>query len=265
MATPIVRGRGFTEQDTDASPSVVIVNQAMAAKYWPDDDPVGRRIRVHASRYGWSEIVGVAGDVREVGLDRPAKPMFFVPYHRDPRPVMGLFVRATETPEVMIPAIRRAVAAVDPTRPVSNVATLSRIVSNSYAVKRTLLWVAASLAMLAAMMTAAGIYSVVRMAAAQRTREIGVRMALGARAGAVRWLVVRQGVVPSLMGLVLGLALARAGTRFLEAELYEVSPSDPATYLAVIVLVAITTGLASLIPARRATRVDPVQALRTEQ
>ncbi len=264
MGIRVLGGRAFTNFDTDASPSVVIVNESMARKYWPGEDPVGRRIRVHASGYGWSEIVGVAADVLEVGLDRASKPMFFVPYHRAARPVMGLFVRTTEPPDSMAVAVRRAVLAVDPTRPVSDISNLERIVSNSYSVKQTMLWIAAGLAMLAALLTAAGIYSVVRMAAAHRTREIGVRMALGARSGTVRWLVVRQGVLPSAVGLALGLALARAGTRFLESELYKVSSTDPVTYLLVSVAVGLTAGLASFVPARRASCVDPVTALRCE-
>jgi predicted permease len=264
MGIRLLGGRGFTVFDTEASPSVVIVNESMARKYWPGEDPVGRRIRVHASGYGWSEVVGVAADILEVGLDSDPKPMFFVPYHRAPRPVMGLFVRTTEPPLEMGGSVRRAVSAVDPTRPISDVSTLDAIVSGSYLVKQMMLWIAAGLAFLAALLTAAGIYAVVHMTVAQRTREIGVRIALGAGARTVRWLVVRQGLLPSAMGLLLGLALARLGTRFLESELYGVSPSDPVTYALVAAAVGLTAALASLVPARRATRIDPVRALRCD-
>lgn len=264
MGTPIVRGRGFREEDDERSPSVVIVNRAMARKYWPDEDPLGRRIRVHAREYGWSTIVGIVGDVREVGLDRPVKPMFFVPYHRAPRPVMGLFVRGVESHDRLAPAVRRAVTAVDPTRPISDVNSLERIVSNSYAVKRTLLWIAGGLSLLGALLTAAGVYSVTRLVATQRTREIAVRMALGAPSRTVGWLILRQGLWPSVLGLSMGLVLALGVTRLVASELNDVSPADPITYLGVALAVMSTSVVASFLPARRASRLDPVSALRAD-
>jgi predicted permease len=264
MGIPIVGGRGFTEEDDMRSPSVVIVNEAMARKYWPGENPVGRRIRVHAQGYGWSEIVGITGDVREVGLDRPVKPMFFVPYHRAPRPVMGLFVRSVEAPEGVVPAVRRAVAAVDPTRPISDVSPLAQIVSNSYAVKRTLLWIAGGLSLLAALLTTIGVYTIARVVATERTREIGVRMALGAQRSAVSWLIVRQGLWPSLMGLFIGLLVAQLLSSLIASELNDVSPADPITYIAVTTLVILTSAMASFLPARRAARIDPISALRAE-
>ncbi len=264
MGVRLVKGRFFTEADNEMAPSVVIINQAMARKYWPGEDTIGRRIRITQRVYGWSEIVGIVGDVHEVGLDKPAKPMMFVPYHRAPRPVMGLFVHTSDQPERMLPAIQRAVWSVDPTQPVFNVSRLEKIVVDSISVQRLTLWISAALAALAAALTAVGIYGVVGYATSQRTPEIGLRMALGAQTRTVFWLVVRQGMKPAAIGLAIGLVGALSVTRFLKHQLYGVSATDPLTFAAIALLLSAVTLLACWIPARRATKVDPMLALRHE-
>jgi putative ABC transport system permease protein len=262
--TPLVRGRWFGERDDARAPSVVLVNQAFAAKHWPGEDPVGRRIRITHEAYGWSEVVGVVGDVREVALGKPAKPMMFVPYQRAPRPVMALFAKVAGDPALAGPALARAVWSVDPARPVLDVRPLNQVVRSSMSVQRLTLQLAAALAALAALLTAVGIHGVVRHAAGRRTREIGVRLAVGAQSADIFWLVVRQGAAPALMGLLLGLAGSRALARLFESQLYGVTGSDPATLAATALLVATVTLAACAEPARRAALGDPVAALRCE-
>ncbi len=262
--TPLVRGRLFTERDDARAPSVVLVNQAFAAKHWPGEDALGRRLRVTNKAYGWSEVVGIVGDVREVALGKPAKPMLFVPYQRAPRPVMALFAKVVGDPALAGTALARAVWSVDPARPVLDVRSLSQVVRGSISVQRLTLDLAAALAALAALLTAVGIYGVVHHAAARRTREIGVRLAIGARGADVFWLLVRHGATPALLGLLAGLAGSRGLARLVESQLYRVTASDPATLAATALLVAAVTFLACAAPARRAARADVVAALRCE-
>jgi putative ABC transport system permease protein len=259
---PLVKGRGFTENDNATAPSVVIINQALARKYWPDEDPIGRRIRIHQRAYDRSEVIGIIGDVREVGLDKPAKPMLFVPYHRAPRPVMGLFAQSAEPADRMLAAIQRAVWSVPPTQPIYNVHSLERIVSDSISVQRLALNISAALAALALLLTAAGIYSVISYATARRTREIGLRMALGAQRRDVFRLVVSQGMRPAALGVACGLACALGATRLIKSQLYGVSAADPLTFAGAALLLAGVALLACYAPARRAARVDPMTALR---
>ena len=209
-------------------------------------------------------IVGVAGDVREVGLDKPAKPMMFVPYQRAPRPVMGLFVQTSEPPERMLPIIQRAVWSVDPAQPIFNVNRLEQLVADSMSVQRLTLLISAVLAALAAALTAVGIYGVVGYATSQRTREIGLRMALGAGRRNVFWLVVKQGMAPAAFGLISGLAGALGVTRLLAGQLYGVRPADPLTYAGVALLLMAVALLACTVPAQRATKIEPLTALRHE-
>jgi putative ABC transport system permease protein len=264
LSIPLVKGRGFTENDNATAPSVVVINQALARKYWPNEDPVGRRIRIHQRAYDRSEIIGVCGDVREVGLDKPAKPMLFVPYHRAPRPVMGLFVQTAEPADRMLAAIRRAVWSEPPTQPIFNAQTLKRIVSDSISVQRLTLDISMALASLATLLTAVGIYSVISYAVVQRTREIGVRLALGAQRRDVIRLVVGQGLRPAVAGVACGLAGALGLTRLLKGQLYGVSATDPLTFAGLALLLLLVALLACYIPARRATKVDPLVSLRHE-
>ena len=261
---PALNGRGFTESDNAAAPSVVIINQALAKKYWPGEVPVGRRIRIHQLAYDWSEIIGVVGDVREVGLDKPAKPMFFVPYHRAPRPVMGLFVQTSEATDRMLAPIQRAVWSVLPVQPVYNVHRLEQVVSDSISVQRLTLDISGALAALALALTAVGIYSVTSYATAQRTREIGVRLALGAHRSDVLRLIVRQGMRPAMIGIACGLACGLGVSRLLKSQVYGVSATDPLTFAGVALLLTAVTLLACCVPAQRASRVDPMVALRHE-
>ncbi len=262
LSIPIVRGRDFTPLDTAAAPSVVIVNDAMARKYWPAEDPVGRRIRLTAAPYSWSEIVGVAGDVREVGLDQPAKPMMFVPYHRAPRPVMALFARVDADTDAMIQAIQGAVWSVDPTRPVFDVRRIDRLIADSMAVRVLAQRVSTVTALLALLLTGVGIFGTLGYAVSERKREIGVRVAVGARRLDVVMFVLRQAVTPTVVGLGAGLVSAIWLSSLASHLLYGISAVDVRTYVvcAGVLIAAVLTS--SVLPALDALSIDPVAALK---
>ncbi len=262
LRIPVVRGRDFTPQDTADAPSVVVINEAMARKYWPGIDPVGRRLRLTAAAYGWSEVVGIVGDVREVGLDQPAKPMMFVPYHRGARPVMALFARVNSTSDAMVQSIQQAVWSVDSTRPVFGVQRVDRLITDSMAVRRLAERVAGAAALLALALTAVGIYCTLSYAVSQRRRELAVRVAIGAQKRHIAWVVLRQVVAPAVAGLAAGLAGALAAAALTRDELYGISPFDPWTYGAGAVIVLAAALVACAVPARRASRVDPMTSLR---
>jgi hypothetical protein len=260
----MVRGRSFTAADDERGPSVVIVNEAMARKYWGDADPVGARIRITSAAYGWSEVVGVAGNIREAGLDRPAKPMMFVPFQRAPRPVMGLFVRAAGSPEGVTAAVQQAVRAVDATRPVFAARTLGSIVRESYAVQWATLMVAGAIALLALIMTVGGTYAVVALATGGRTVEIGIRMALGATRGRVAAMVLREPAAAAAAGIAIGLAATGMAQQALHSIVSSAPAFGPAAAAASAAVVAAIVFAACVGPIRHAARIDPVRALRSE-
>ena len=264
MGIPVVRGRLFTEADDERAPSVLIVNESMSRKYWPGADPIGQRIRITSKAYGWSEVIGVVGDVREAGLDRPAKPMLFVPFHRDPRPVMGLFAATAGTSEPMLRALRDAVWSVDPARPVFGGRPMRRIVSDSYALQRVTLWTAAALAGLALILMLGGTYAVVSLVARSRTAEIGIRIALGAGPRDILLAVLGRPCAAAVCGVLLGVAATLPVAGALQARMTGVPPFDASMAGVVVALVGLAVGAACLAPARRALRIDPVTALRAE-
>jgi putative ABC transport system permease protein len=264
MGIPLRRGRLFTADDDERRPSVVVVNEAMVRKYWPGQDPVGRRVRITHKAYSWSEVVGVVGDVREVGLDRPPKPMIFVPFPRAPRPVMALFARVEGDPSAAVSEIKRAVWRVDPTRPVFATRSLERIVSDSISLQRLTFGVTGSVAVLAAFLTAVGILGVVRHTSSRARRELALRLALGATNTQVIRRLVGLSARPALLGLLAGLAGSRVVSGLLASQVYGVTLHDPLTLAATALLVAALVLLASYPVARRAARLDPATVLRTD-
>jgi putative ABC transport system permease protein len=272
MGIPFLSGRDFTEADTAEAPSVAIVNQAMARKYWPAENPVGKRILITHANYRWTpeksihwtEIVGVVGDERTVGVDREAKAMFYVPFHRAPRPVMGLFVRTEGDPRASLGGIQRAVWSVDRTRPIYGTVLLEELVADSIAVQRITFAIAAALAAAAMVLTAIGIFGVLSYSTARRTREFGIRAALGAQPRDLLVVVLRDGLWKVAGGIALGVAAASLAARGLASLLYGVTPTDGATFVSVVALLALVALLACWLPARRAMRVDPAITLRYE-
>jgi putative ABC transport system permease protein len=259
MGIPLRRGRGFAPHE--AAPSVV-VNETAARRFWPGEDALGRRVRVGSSP--WLTVVGIAGDVSGRGARGEARVEMYVPYWQVAEPGINIVLKSGGTPESLTGSVRAAVKALDPDMPVSNVAPMTRIVEASIAQPRFLALLVSIFAALAMALAAIGIYGVMSYTVAQRTAEIGVRLALGADRQAVFALVVRDGLLLAAGGIGIGAVGAFVVGRGLSTLLYAVAPGDPATYAATATGLLAVALAATVLPARRATRVDPLTALRAE-
>jgi len=264
MGIPIMAGREFTSRDTLGSPGVIVINQTMAHHFWPNENPVGKAIRFGGSDGPRLVVVGVAGDVHHIGLDVPVRNQFFRPYAQAGWPVMNIVVRTAHAPAPFIPSIKRALAGVLPDQPVTGVETMESIVRNSTGSRRFPMILLSVFSVLALVLAAVGIVGVVSHSVAQRTHEIGIRMALGAGTADVLGLMVRNNMVWVLAGWAAGIAGSAALTRLLGGLLYDVRPLDPVVLGGVSLLLVLVALLASYLPARRAVRIDPISALRCE-
>ncbi len=272
---PILRGRNFTHGEINHPGDVVVVNQALAARYWPGADPIGKRITVYKSAQGRSDfgqaveanVIGVVANVRHFTLDTDFVPEVYLPYTITSWTWMSLVVRTAGDPERLIPAVAAAVRTVDPDLPLEGVRlgnrvhAVSGLVRETLAYRRFILGLLSAFAVPAVLLAALGIYGVVAYLVTQRTREMGIRMAVGAQPRAVLALVLREGLRLAALGVAVGAVGSFAATRWLESQLFQVSRTDPLTFLtASVVLVAVAT-IATLVPARRATAIDPMLAL----
>jgi len=261
----LLRGRGVEERDGAAAPGVVVINETMARTFWPNEDPVGKRMRIARSgEPEWREVVGIVSDIRHRGLHIPPEPEMYVPYAQQPWQFFHLAIRTTGDPRLLSSALRQAVWSVDREQPVMRVQTLEKIVAASYAETTFYATLLAAFAGLALALASIGIYGVLAYAVERRTREIGVRIALGAQRKDVLVLVISQGLRLALAGVALGLVAALAVTRFVASLLHGVTPTDPATFVGVSLLLLLVAGLACWLPARRATKLDPMTVLRHE-
>src|SRR4051812_969997 len=261
LGVPIVEGREFTHQDSLGAPGVIVINQAMARKYWPKEDPVGRVIVLSGARL---TSVGVAADIHHWGLDEKIYPQFFRPYPQAGWPVMNVIVRTTGAPGAYAPAIKKALAEVEPDRPVSGVELMQEVVEKSLGSRRFPALLLAGFAALALVLAAVGIVGVVSYSVAQRTQEIGIRMALGACKTDVLKLILSGSMAWVFAGIVLGVLASLGLTRLLGTLLYGVKPWNPLVLGIVSLILAFVALLASYVPARRAAKVDPMVALRYE-
>jgi putative ABC transport system permease protein len=266
MGIPLRRGRTFDRRDTADSSPVAIINESAARRYFPGQDAIGKRIRVAATSQAWREIVGIVGDVKHGRLDAEIPAQTYEPIAQRPRGGGLTFVvrDPDASPTPLIAGLRTAIQAVDGDLPIANVRTLDSWIAESIARQRfatTLFGVFSGVALLLA---AIGIYGVMAYAVSRRTGEIGVRMALGARTGDIVRLVFAQSGRLIAMGVLVGVVAALLLTRFLEKLLFQVSTSDPATFAVIVAVLASVASVACLLPARRASRISPMNALRAD-
>ena len=267
MRIPVLRGREFTAEDRADTTPVVLISETFTRRVWPNEDPLGKRIQMGG--FGptggpWRSIAGVVGDVRHQGLDAPSTMQIYLPQSQWLDSSTILAVRAKGDPGSLAGAVRNAVWSVDKNQPISNVATMDRVIATSMAQRRFAMTLFSIFAGLALVLAAVGLYGVLAHSVSTRTNEIGVRIALGAQGSDILRLVVNQGLFLTALGIAIGLAGAAGLTRFLQSQLFGVAPTDPVTFAAVPALLAAVALLACYVPARRATRVDPMVALRYE-
>jgi putative ABC transport system permease protein len=260
MRLPVRAGREFTEHD-EQPPRVLAVNQTLAHRFWPNENPIGKHITVGRAATP-SEVVGVLGDVRNIGVAADVRPEIYLPFAQLPWASMNLVVRTAGDPHGYVAAVRRCVLAVDQAQPVTQVLSMEEVLAEGARQPRFLTTLLGGLAAIALVLALVGIYGAVAYSVSERTQEMGIRLALGAERADISRLVLRQGMAPVLIGIAIGLAASMALTRMMTRMLYHVSTTDPSTFAGGAVLFAAVAMLASYLPARRATLVDPMVALR---
>jgi putative ABC transport system permease protein len=263
MGTPLLRGRDFTSLDRGKTSPVVIINETVARREWPNENPVGKRITIRGSSAAL-EIVGVVGSVKQDGLDKAPRPEVYRPHTQVAQGAMTYVVRAESNPTATMDAVKAQVWAVDKLQTFRRVATMEDLVETSFAGRRFSLMLLAALAVLSFVLAIAGLYSVISFVTAQRTSEIGVRVAIGASRLDILQLVTRQALSLVAIGVALGVSAALVMTRLLEGFLFGTTPTDPVTFLFVCVALFVSAAVASAVPALRAMRIDPIVALRYE-
>jgi len=261
MRIPLLHGRGFDEHDQDSAPGVVIINETMAQRYWPEGDALGKRLKVTK---GWLQVVGVAKDVKNRTLTEAPQPFFYLPLLQDYRSNMILVARTAGEPEKMFHAIQTEVAVLDPEIPMFDVRTLEEHIGVALFLQRMAATLLSIFGLLALSLAALGLYGVMAYAVSQRTRELGIRISVGAKRADILKLILGHGLILSIIGMVGGLTMALALTRLSVHLLYGVSAADPLTFAVVMVILLVVALAAAYFPARRATKIDPIIALRME-
>ena len=269
VGIPLKRGRGFTEDDRVDTPKVVLITEAAARQFFPGEDPIGKTIKL-----GWGrgpgkpraggEVVGIVGDIKDAGLSEPNPPQIYMPFRQWPVSFMTVVMKTSVPPSSLSDAARAQVAAVDPNLPLSSISTLDAILAKSISQQRFYMMLLTMFAAVALTLAAIGIFGVLSYAVSQRTREIGIRMALGAQERTVIRLIVRHAMLLVLLGVTAGTILALFLSQTMSKMLFSIKPTDPATFAVVAAVLAAVALFASYLPARRATRVDPIVALRVE-
>jgi putative ABC transport system permease protein len=266
MGIPILKGRDFDARDAIDTPGSVIINEETAKRYWPEEDPIGRRIRVDRPEAGspFKTVVGVVADVRHFGLDRAVRREIFRPYSQKAWPVMTVVAKTATDPASYASTMRSALQGIDPDLPVGRVSTMEEIVRGSTGSRRFPMMLLGAFGAVALVLAVVGVYGVVSYLVSQRTREIGIRVALGARRAQVLRLVVMEAMRPVIAGLLIGSIAAVFAGRLLGTLLFDVKPGDPAVVAGIAVMLAVAAIAASLVPGARATRVDPITVLKAD-
>lgn len=265
MGIPRIAGRSFNDRDVDGAPPVAIVNVALARRYWPGQDPIGKRLKFDDDpKTPWTTVVGLVGDTRQLGLKDAPPPLLYIPYEQFTLPFTTVAVRSAVPYNAVVSVLKAQLAGVDPDLAFGDINPLEAEVRNSIAEARFRAMIIGLFAVLALALAAVGVYGLISYTVTQRTREIGIRLALGASGSQVLATIGREGLVPALAGIVVGLAAAAVGTRALSAFLFGVGTFDPVTFAGVALLLIGVAAAATYIPSRRALTVDPVVALRTE-
>ncbi|MEP6916291.1 MAG: FtsX-like permease family protein, partial [Acidobacteriota bacterium] len=266
LGIPILKGRDFNSADATSAPGVVIINDSTASRYWPNQDPIGQRLKLgrQDSHSPWLTVVGVVGSVRHAGLDSEVRREMFRPYSQASWPGMTITVKTAVEPMSLASPVRSALGRIDPNQPVSRIRTMEQVVAESLGSRRFPMLLLSLFSVVGLVLAAVGVYGVVSYVVSQRRREMGIRMALGARAGQVIGLVLRRSLLPIAAGIAAGIAVALAASRVLSALLYHVQPGDPAVLGGIVVLLGACAVTACLVPARRAASVNPIVVLREE-
>jgi putative ABC transport system permease protein len=264
MGIPLLAGRHFTDRDRDPAPAAIIINAAMAKRYWPGEDALGKRIRFDDKKDDWMTVVGIAADSRNMGLDSDPAPLMYIPYSYFTLPFMTLAARSPGGPGAVASAVRAEVHSLDPELPIDSAQAMTDVMKNSVAEPRFRTLVLGGFALTALVLAAVGVYGLISFSVAQRTREIGIRVALGARPSQVTGPIVKEGMTLALIGVALGLAGSVFATRLISSLLFGIEPTDPVTFSGVAGLMLAVALLASYVPSRRALRVDPLTALRSD-
>jgi len=263
MRTPLLRGRVFTEQDLATTQPVVIVNQAVAERYWPHHDPIGKHL-VNSRDRVERVVVGVVANLRYNTLTSPITDEMYLPFLQEPRATPTLLTRSTANPETLVTAVREALGKVDPNLAIANVQTLDQVVSGSVAQPRLTMQFTAVFAGIALLLSAIGLYAVMAFSVSRRRQELGIRMALGAQRRDILHLVVRHGMGLTLIGVACGLVASLLLTRLIAGLLYDIRTTDPVAFCGAALMLSVAALLASYLPARRAARVDPMEILRCD-
>ncbi len=266
LRVPLRKGRFFNAQDNENAPPVAIINETMARRFWPNEEALGQRFKQGAAQSAapWLTVVGVVGDLRRQSLERQSVAQVFVPHAQSPSRRMSLLIRTTLEPTQLAVVVRNEIRALDKTVPLTQIATLESQFAASGTQRRFQTWLLTLFSALALLLAAVGIFGVMQQSVAQSTREIGVRMALGAQASDVLRLMIGQGMILALAGVAFGLLASVALTRLMKNLLFGVSATDPVTFIAAPLLLMMVALLACYLPARKATRIDPMAALRHE-
>jgi putative ABC transport system permease protein len=270
LGLTLVRGRLFTHEDDAQSPPVVVISEAMAQKHWPGEAAIGKRMKVFMPDWPWIEVIGIVKDVRHRGPNQEPRPRWYVPHAQAyvsaySSPLAAtIAVRSSSDPTPLMGPIRNLMTEFDPSVPISNVRTMEQILDGALGGQRFVMTLLTVFGLLALFLAVVGVYGVISYAVSQRTHEIGLRMALGAKGSNVLTQVMLEGLILSLVGVGAGLAGSFALSRVFESMVFGITPTDPVTYGGVVIVLIIAAAGASLLPARRAARVDPVVALRDE-